>query len=673
VAIASALAVAVCCWPSSALAKQTGRRAYARVHPACALPKPRHAACLALVRTPVPASEADAQGVTPFTLRAAAASAGPGGGLTPAELGSAYGYDPRAGGAGQTVAIVDAFDDPAIASDLEKFDAQYGLPACDEADGCFRKVGQDGSRSSLPAPDTSGWSVEEALDVETVHAVCASCKVLLVEAEDTRFVNLAAAENEAVALGASEITNSYAGAEGASAGVQSAYDHPGVAITASTGDEGFDSWSASNPPQRPNVPASLPTVVAVGGTTLQLDESGQRESETVWDDSGGGCSLIFAAEGWQLDTPGYPASGCVGMRLDADVAAVADPATGFSVYDSYDCGSRCEQEIGKEGWSVIGGTSLSSPLIAALYGLAGGSGGVPYPALTLYGHLGGPGLFDVTEGGNGFCELTGVEACGIDKATGELLDCEGTRACNAAPGFDGPSGVGAPSSIAPFAPLLPSAAISGPPSVTAGLPGTFSALDAADPYPGGAIAAYTWDWGDGSPASSGALASHTYMAGGEYTVTLTITDVYGVSAAVSTSLAVAAPLVTSGVSAFHLASRAAVPNATLAGTALKVGPGGVVTVRVSCPAGETSCAGTITLRSIGAAGARRRIEPLTIATGRFRVSGGHTVAVELRLSARARRLMRRRHKLRAKVTIAARDPKGASHTSVATVTLRRRG
>jgi hypothetical protein len=672
-AIAIALVALVACGSSVAAAKRSGRRGYARIHQACSLPTLHHASCLALVRTEVPATQANEPGVTPFTLHAGAASAGPAGGLTPAELGSAYGYDPRAGGSGQTVAIVDAFDDPSIASDLETFDTQYGLPACNEADGCFRKVGQTGSTFSLPTTDTTGWSVEEALDVETVHAVCTSCKVLLVEAEDTRFVSLAAAENEAVALGATEITNSYAGAEGISAEVQNAYNHPGVVITASTGDEGFDSRLASIPPGRPNVPASLPTVVAVGGTTLHLDESGNRESETVWDDSGGGCSIFFTAEPWQLDAPGYPASGCGGMRLDADVAAVGDPASGFSVYDSYDCGARCEQEIGKEGWAVIGGTSLSSPLIATLYALAGGSGGVRYPALTLYGHLGSAGLFDVTKGGNGFCDFTEGKACGIDEETGELLDCEGTTACNGAPGFDGPSGVGAPSSLALFEPLLPSAAISGPSTGTAGLPGTFSAVGASDPYPGGTVADYTWSWGDGTPASIGPVASHTYVDGGNYTVTLTITDLYGVSASFSAPIAVAAPVVASGVSAFHTAGKQAIPDAVLAAGALKAGPGGNVTVKISCPAGEASCSGIVTLQSTGAAGTRRRVRALTLATGSFEVSGGHTVAVKLHLSARARALLARKHRLRVTVTIAAHDPAGASHSSVSMATLRRRG
>jgi hypothetical protein len=355
------------------------------------------------------------------------------------------------------------------------------------------------------------------------------------------------------------------------------------------------------------------------------------------------------------------------------VAAVGDPATGFSIYESYDCGPRCEQEVGKEGWAVIGGTSLSSPLIAAMYALAGGSGGVPYPALTLYGHLGGPGVFDVSAGGNGFCDFTEGEACGIDEETGELLDCEGTTACNAAPGFDGPSGVGSPSSLALFEPLLPSASISGPSAVTAGLPGDYAAVGASDPYPDGAVADYVWSWGDGTPASSGPVASHAYAAGGNYTVTLTITDVYGVSASVTTPVAVAAPVVASGVSAFHVSSKSAVPNATLAAMVLKVGPGGSVTVKISCPSGETSCAGSVTLQTVSAVSTRRRARVLTLATGSFRVSGGHTVAIKLHLSARARALLKRRRQLRVKVTIAAHDPAGGSHSSVATATLRHRG
>jgi subtilase family serine protease len=158
------------------------------------------------VRAPATAAT---PGVAPYRLNDGASTSGPAGGLTPAQLSSAYGYDPTAGGAGQTVAVVDAYDDPTIESDLKAFDTQYGLSPCTEANGCFEKVGQTGRRAVLPAHDSTGWSVEIALDVETVRAACRQCKILLVEANDSSYRNLATAVNEAVSLGASEVSNSY--------------------------------------------------------------------------------------------------------------------------------------------------------------------------------------------------------------------------------------------------------------------------------------------------------------------------------------------------------------------------------------------------------------------------------------------------------------------------------
>jgi hypothetical protein len=154
----------------------------------------------------------------------------------------------------------------------------------------------------------------------------------------------------------------------------------------------------------------------------------------------------------ELDTPGWTSTACGSKRLDNDISAVADPYTGFDIYDSYNCGESCEEGgIGK-GWVTIGGTSLSSPLVSSLYALAGGGGGVSYPAATLYSHLGQPSLFDVTEGGNGYCDGEAVGPCGepaANKTYGDI-DCQGTTACDAATGYDGPSGVGAPKGLGEF-------------------------------------------------------------------------------------------------------------------------------------------------------------------------------------------------------------------------------
>ena len=297
-------------------------------------PKPREASCLALIRTPVAPGSAQAAVARPYVVGSGAASSGPAGGLTPSQLASAYGYEPEGGGAGQTIGIVDAFDDPNIESDLGTFDTQYGLPACTAANGCFKKVGQTGSTSSLPPADTTGWSVEISLDVETAHAACPKCKILLVEAEQRAEIeNLAAAVNEAVALGATVVSNGYGAPEVAyEATEQAAYNHPGVPILAAAGDEGYYGWTSVNEGIRgaemPDAPASLPTVVAVGGTTLKLTTSRcarerdrverqrparrtrARGREIAFGATGGGCSTLFTAMPWQTGVAGWGATGC---------------------------------------------------------------------------------------------------------------------------------------------------------------------------------------------------------------------------------------------------------------------------------------------------------------------------------------------------------------------------
>ncbi len=438
---------------------------YAKARQVCPAVAPDSARCLALALAP---ATVGAPGARAYLKAAGALSTGPAGGLTPSDLAGAYGYSPTSGGSGQTVAIVDAYDDPAIEADLGKFDAHYGLASCTAADGCLKKVSQTGSTTALPAADTRGWSVEIALDVETVHSVCPGCSIMLVEASSESMSDLAAAVNEAVKLGANEVSNSY-GAEEASLGAseQAAYDHPGVVIAAAAGDSGYLNWddifAGSEYAAAPDAPASLPTVVAVGGTSLRLASSGKRTRETVWNDSGrpshesefkqlaatgGGCSTVFAAPTWQLDVAGWPSTTCGGKRLDNDIAAVADPYTGLDIYDSY------VYEAGfKGGWLTVGGTSLSSPLVTGLYALAGGAHGVSYPASTLYAHAGqASSLYDVTQGGSGYCDAEEAAGCG-EPAINELLgdvDCLGTTACDAAAGFDGPSGVGAPNGLGAF-------------------------------------------------------------------------------------------------------------------------------------------------------------------------------------------------------------------------------
>jgi subtilase family serine protease len=399
---------------------------------------------------------------------------GPTGGLTPFDLATAYGYDPLTNAQSQTVAIVDAYDDPTIESDLQKFDAYYGLLSCTTANGCFGKVNQEGAASPLPRPSLA-WSGEIALDVEVVHAVCESCHILLVEADDSSDANLEAAVDEAAQMGATEISNSYGGAIVPTAADLAAYDHPGIVITAGAGDDGYDSydlWPLHANAAVPYFPAAAATVVAVGGTTLRLTAVGTRARETVWNDNGaddlwqrlllgfpfnatgGGCSTTIPAPAWQSELASWPDTGCGPYRLSADIASDADYLTGFDVYDT----------TGWFGWSTVGGTSLSTPTIAAMFALAGGAHGVAYPASTLYAHLSGAdALYDVTAGGNGYCGGLAAQLCGdvngpqlgqrdCDFNTAGTSPAPGELACDAAPGYDGPTGVGTPDGLAAFSP-----------------------------------------------------------------------------------------------------------------------------------------------------------------------------------------------------------------------------
>ncbi len=449
----------------------------------CAPAKSGHATCFVERRELVKRGTLGAEAFVPgdglvggLTRSGPRATIGPAGGLTPDDLASAYGFNAAATVADQTVAIVDAYNDPAIDADLQTFDTQYGLKACSEADGCLKVVNQTGHTTGLPANDSTGWSVEESLDVEAVHSVCEECKIVLVEASSSSNASLAAAADWAATAGkATEISNSYGGPETTQG--ESDYNHPGVVITAAAGDDGFDAFDqlgGNGTINAPNTPAAFPTVVAVGGTSLYLGQNGTRQSETVWNDNGvkgafelaigqtlgaggGGCSRRFTAQSWQRGVANWSSTGCGTRRLVADVAADADSLTGFDIYHTYDCGTPCSPT----GWETVGGTSLSSPIIAAMFALAGGAHGVRYPAETLYSHLGDHAdLYNVTVGGNGFCDGEGAAVCGDWNLKGAgVLDCDytasgavamGDRACDAQAGYNGPTGVGTPRGLGAF-------------------------------------------------------------------------------------------------------------------------------------------------------------------------------------------------------------------------------
>jgi hypothetical protein len=529
-----------------------GTLLYAVGKPACpAVRGSDRATCDAMIRVDVPASKARTDGAKPFRVGAGAVGAGtigPAGGLTPGDLATAYGLK-TTGGAGQTVGIVDAYNDPNIDADLQTFDAEYGLPACSLGNGCLRVVNETGG-AAPPADDTTGWSLEESLDVEAVHSVCEGCKIILVEANSNANADLGGAENTAVRLGATEVSNSFGEPEEFSTpDFQADFNHPGTVITASAGDDGYYSYDLLDDISEPNIPAAYNTTVGVGGTSLFLGQGGTRQSETVWNDNGirdyfeqgleralggagGGCSTLYNAQRWQTSLSVWKSTGCGTKRLVSDVSAVADYLTGFDIYDSYNCGSACEPA---PGWFTIGGTSLSSPVIASAFALAGGAHGVAYPALTLYGHRNQ--AYDVTTGGSGWCDGEGTGACPNPNGADSVLDCAytaggvgavGDRACDALAGYDGPTGVGTPNGITMFDKTGPSVAIAGPASVTRGTSRKFKAA-VDDPFPGGTAVRYVWKWGDGTTTTTtAATASHTYKTSGvTRTITLTVSDSYG--------------------------------------------------------------------------------------------------------------------------------------------------
>ncbi|HWU92208.1 MAG TPA: hypothetical protein VN106_03060 [Sphingomicrobium sp.] len=317
-------------------------------------------------------------------------------GYGPADLKSAYKITTNGSA---TIAIVDASGYTNAESDLAVYRAQYGLGACTTANGCFKKVNQNGVQGSYPRDDT-GWSQESALDLDMASAMCPGCKLILVEANSATLANLAAAVRTAASLGATVISNSYGGSESGSSSYESAYNQPGRAVTVSTGDSGYGT----------QFPASSPHVIAVGGTHLVRSSTTRGWTETAWSSGGSGCSTTYAKPSFQTDAL------CT-KRMEADVSAVGDPNTGVAVYGPVNRRGS--------GWMVFGGTSVSAPLIGGIYGVTGHG---PGDAHTIYANK--ASLNDVTSGTNG--------------------SCGGTYFCTAGSGYDGPTGLGTPNGTGAF-------------------------------------------------------------------------------------------------------------------------------------------------------------------------------------------------------------------------------
>ncbi|MDQ1367653.1 MAG: hypothetical protein QOF20_6 [Acidimicrobiaceae bacterium] len=424
----------------------------------CATPKVGFRACLALRRV-TPAGQLNPLAVS---------------GYGPADIQGAYKLS-TASGAGRTVAIVDAYDLPTAESDLATYRSNFGLPACTTANGCFRKINQTGG--TTPPSADAGWGGEIALDLDMVSAACPQCKILLVEANSASNANLGIAVNRAASTaGVVAISNSYGGPESSSDTTydNSYYKHPGIAVTASSGDSGYGT----------SYPADSPFVTSVGGTSLNRATNTRGWSETVWSGAGSGCSTYEAKPSFQHDT------GCA-RRTMADVSAVADPNTGVAVYDSYQT----------SGWQVYGGTSASSPIIASVFAMATPPAAGVYPVQ--YPYANPAALFDVTSGSNGSCSPTYL--------------------CKGVAGYDGPTGLGSPNGSSAFGPGVagPDFSMSVSPASAAVAAGGSASATVSTSTTSGAAQSVSLS-ASGLPAgASSSLSPSTVTSGGSSTLSIT--------------------------------------------------------------------------------------------------------------------------------------------------------
>jgi subtilase family serine protease len=376
---------------ATAMPAQHSQLAGQPLHACSTVQKPGFAQCLAV-------TTAGANG----QIAARKSSAAPlfDSGFTPTDVQKAYKLTGLSAG-GRTVAIVDAYGYPTLEADLATYRANYGLPPCTTANGCFKRMDQNGGSSNPPTDP--GWDIEQALDVDAVSAACPDCKILVVQANSNSWSDLTTAVNRAAMQpGVSAISNSYSGCCGVHD--MAAYNHAGIAIVASSGDGGYDTGG---------YPASDDHVVGVGGTSVTADGSSRGYHETVWPGAGSGCG-VNPKPSWQ----GSADTTC-STKAVSDVSAAADPNLGgLIIY----CGSACG------GWAQYGGTSEASPIIGAVYTLSGKTAG--YPAQTLYKKKKAKkGLYDVLTGSNGGC---------------------GIPVCTARKGWDGPTGMGTPKGIRAF-------------------------------------------------------------------------------------------------------------------------------------------------------------------------------------------------------------------------------
>jgi hypothetical protein len=483
VAVVTAAGTAAAAAPTaashSAAAPRTSARTAATTTAAASAAKFKHACptpakaktmqCFALINTAVAPQPASKFATTPNITPA---------GMSPANLQSAYNLASAAAsaGSGQTVYIVDVYDYTTAQSDLNTYRSQYGLPAC--GSGCFTKINQNGATSPLPSSaGTSGWDVEEALDIDMVSAICPLCHITLVEANSANNSDLYTAENTAASLG-KFVSNSWGGSEysGEQTDANSYFNHPGVAITVSAGDS-----------PGPEFPAEAQYVTAVGGTTLNTSSNSRGWAESPWSSSGGGCSSYETAPSWQSSS----VTGC-GKREDNDVSADADPNTGAAIYNTESQG----------GWLQVGGTSESAPIIAATYALAGTPASGTYPSQYPWTHE-PSGLYAV---GSGYSSVPGWGTP------------DGTTA------FTSGSGGGSGNTVTVTSP--------GNQTTTAGTAVSLQ-ISGSDSASGQTLTYSASGLPTGLSISSSGLISGTPTTAGTYSVTVTATDTTGATGSAS--------------------------------------------------------------------------------------------------------------------------------------------
>jgi subtilase family serine protease len=351
----------------------------------------------------------------------------------PAQLAAAYNL-PATSTSTNTIAIIDAGVDPNISSDLATYRSTFGLPACTTANGCLTLENFNGGAQPAPQRTRNGENEEEQIAVETsldmdmASAACSSCHLLEISVpaaagfsdSNTSTSEFAQATATAAAAGAKAVSISYGYSETATntSGTQLAeFNKPGVAITVSTGDAGFNGGTHQD------WPSDLPSVVAVGGTTLTAPGR-----ETAWADGGSGCETAFTGANGQ---PAAVTALCGNHRAAADVSADADPNTGLAVFDTYAPFSG--QPL---GFVVVGGTSASAPFVGGLFARAGVAATVNGPN-TLYASA-STNFNDVTSGSN----QAGQRCASFPSISPKI--------CTAGAGYDGPTGVGTPNGLGAF-------------------------------------------------------------------------------------------------------------------------------------------------------------------------------------------------------------------------------